>query len=96
MGYEQALKGIVPDKILFDRPKLGHSVPMKNWMRETLEIQQWMRETLLEGWLQTGNFFNAAFTQQMLQEHLLKTHNHSHRLWSLLVLELWMREHFQN
>jgi asparagine synthase (glutamine-hydrolysing) len=93
--YKQALKGIVPAKILFDRPKLGHSVPMKNWLRENLEIQQWMREILLEGWLQAGNLFNSAFIQQMLQEHLLKTHNHSHRLWSLVVLKLWISEHLQ-
>jgi asparagine synthase (glutamine-hydrolysing) len=94
--YKQALQGIVPDKILFDRPKLGHSVPMKNWLRENLEIQQWMREILLDGWLQAGNLFNSAFMQQMLQEHLCKTHNHSHRLWSLLVLQLWISEHFKD
>jgi asparagine synthase (glutamine-hydrolysing) len=94
--YKQALKGIVPAKILFDRPKLGHSVPMKNWLRENREIQKWMCEILREGRLQSENLFNTKFIQQMLQEHRQKTHNHSHRLWSLLVLELWMREHVQN
>lgn len=91
--YKQALKGIVPDKILFDRPKLGHSVPMKNWLRDRPEIQQWMIEILSDTQFQQRGFFEDEFVQRLIREHLQKSHNHSHRLWSLLVLELWLREH---
>lgn len=94
--YKQALKGIVPDKILFDRPKLGHSVPMKNWLREDSIIQTWMGEILSKSCLLGRGFFNPMFVERMLDEHLQKTHNHSHRLWSLLVLELWLKEHLQH
>jgi asparagine synthase (glutamine-hydrolysing) len=90
--YKQALKGIVPDKILFDRPKLGHSVPMKNWLRDCPEIQQWMIDILSDAQFQQREFFENRFVQHLVQEHLQKSHNHSHRLWSLLVLELWLRE----
>jgi asparagine synthase (glutamine-hydrolysing) len=94
--YKQALKGIVPDKILFDRPKLGHSVPMKNWLRDRPEIQKWMIEILSDTQFQQRGFFSDQFVQQLIQEHLRKSHNHSHRLWSLIVLELWIREHLAN
>lgn len=94
--YKQALKGIVPDKILFDRPKLGHSVPMKNWLRDRPESQKWMIEVLSDTQFQQRGFFSNGFVQRLIQEHLRKSHNHSHRLWSLLVLELWFREHLDD
>jgi asparagine synthase (glutamine-hydrolysing) len=89
--YKQALVGLLPDEILFNRPKLGHSVPMKNWMREDALIQTWMEEILCKSTIESRGLFNADFIKRSLDEHLRKTHNHSHRLWSLLVLELWIR-----
>jgi asparagine synthase (glutamine-hydrolysing) len=94
--YKQALKGIVPDKILFDRPKLGHSVPMKNWLRDRPEVQKWMVEILSDAQFQQRGLFSDGFVQRLIHEHLQKSHNHSHRLWSLLVLELWFREHLED
>jgi asparagine synthase (glutamine-hydrolysing) len=91
--YKQALKGIVPDKILFDRPKLGHSVPMKNWLRDRPEIQKWVVEILSDAQFRQRGLFSDGFIQRLIHEHLQKSHNHSHRLWSLVVLELWLREH---
>jgi asparagine synthase (glutamine-hydrolysing) len=91
--YKQALVGVLPDEILFNRPKLGHSVPMKNWMREDALIQTWMEEILCKRTIESRGLFNADFIKRLLDEHLRKTHNHSHRLWSLLVLELWLRAH---
>jgi hypothetical protein len=38
-------------------------------------------------------FFDPAVISRMVAEHQRKAHNHSHRLWSLLVLELWCRAH---
>jgi len=29
----------------------------------------------------------------MIREHLEKRENHAHRLWALMVLELWMARH---
>ncbi|MEE9186611.1 MAG: asparagine synthase (glutamine-hydrolyzing), partial [Bacteroidota bacterium] len=31
--YKKILRGVLPNEILYNRPKLGHSVPMKNWLR---------------------------------------------------------------
>ena len=89
--YKQALRGIVPDEILFDRPKLGHSIPMKNWMREQAVVKDWMVDILSSDSFNNRGLFNPAFVQRLLNEHFQKTHNHSHRLWALVVLELWFR-----
>lgn len=91
--YKQALRGILPDDILFDRPKLGHSVPMKNWLRQEPEIINWITEILNSESFQQRGLFKAGAIQKLLEEHSSKLHNHSHRLWALVVLELWFREY---
>lgn len=94
--YKQALRGILPDEILFDRPKLGHSVPMKNWMRQKAVVRDWMTEIFASDSFRRRELFNLSFVQKLLDEHFKKTHNHSHRLWALAVLELWFRHHLDD
>lgn len=89
----RAMAGELPDEIVFRKDKLGHSVPMKNWMRESRAIQNVLQEVLSSPQMQQRGFFNAKFIQQMIADHQRKTHNHSHRLWSLLMFELWCRAH---
>ena len=94
--YKQALRGILPDEILFDRPKLGHSVPMKNWLRKETEIINWVTDILNSASFRQRGLFKAKAIQKLLDEHRNKLHNHSHRLWALVVLELWFREYLDN
>ena len=94
--YKQALRGILPDEILFDRPKLGHSVPMKNWMRQEAAVRDWLTDVLLGDRFRERGLFNLSFVQKLLDEHFKRTHNHSHRLWALAVLELWFRRNLDD
>ncbi|MGB5634004.1 MAG: asparagine synthase (glutamine-hydrolyzing) [Waterburya sp.] len=94
--YKQALKGFLPDDILFNRPKLGHSVPMKNWLRQEVDIIDWMTDILSSTSFRQRGFFKPSMIQKLLYEHSNKLHNHSHRLWALLVLELWFREYLDH
>jgi asparagine synthase (glutamine-hydrolysing) len=94
--YKKALENLLPREILYDRPKLGHSVPMKNWLRDNIKIRRWVMDVLLEGPIKDSGFFRLQFIQRLIREHIQKTHNHSHRLWALVVLGLWLRRHFRN
>ena len=87
----QVMTGELPDEIVFRKDKLGHSVPMKNWMRESATIQNLLKEYLNPQTVRRRGFFNANLIEQMMNEHQRKAHNHSHRLWALLVFELWCR-----
>jgi asparagine synthase (glutamine-hydrolysing) len=89
--YKKVLEGVLPREILYDRPKLGHSVPMKNWLREDAKLQKWMAEILSELSLVKRGFFRSSVVRRFVEEHLSRRHNHSHRLWGLVVLELWLR-----
>ena len=94
--YRKMLEGVVPNEILYDRPKLGHSVPMKNWLREDDKLKAWVLTTLSDASFRERGFVRPEFVQRMLDEHQRKIHNHSHRLWGLVVLELWLRKHLDS
>jgi asparagine synthase (glutamine-hydrolysing) len=91
--YKRALETVLPRRILYDRPKLGHSVPMKNWLREDPKVKALITDTLCDGTFSQRGFFRKDYVNRMISEHASKTHNHSHRIWGLLVLELWSRAH---
>ena len=90
--YRKMLEGVVPNEILYDRPKLGHSVPMKNWLREDSGVKGWVGDILSNGALNGSGFFNRDVVSKMVDSHLNKSNNHSHRLWGLAVLGLWLQE----
>ncbi|OQX95490.1 asparagine synthase (glutamine-hydrolyzing) [candidate division KSB1 bacterium 4572_119] len=88
----KTMAGVLPDEIVFRKDKLGHSVPFKNWLRDVPEINNLIKEVLSEESIKKRGYFNPAFVQRLLTEHFKRKKNNSHRLWALLVLELWMRE----
>jgi asparagine synthase (glutamine-hydrolysing) len=89
--YKKILEEILPREILYGRPKLGHSIPMKNWLREDTRARELIQDVLSDGSSKNRGVFRINFVQQMIEQHMRKTQNHSHRLWGLLVLELWLR-----
>jgi len=98
-GYDETkyilhktMEGVLPDEIVFRKDKLGHSVPMKNWMRESKVVRELIHSVLSPETLKRRGLFNPEFVQNMLAQHSNKSHNHSHRLWSLMMLELWLQK----
>ncbi len=89
---KQAMRNILPKEIVFRKDKLGHSIPMKNWMRNDKVVREFIGDILSESSLHRRGLFNSKRISQMISEHLAKRNNHSHRIWALLVLELWLRE----
>jgi asparagine synthase (glutamine-hydrolysing) len=92
--YRRILEGVLPAEILHNRPKLGHSVPMKNWLRENGDLREWAWGILGDGTFRGRGFFRPPVVRRMLDEHVRKSHNHSHRLWGLIVMESWLRSWF--
>ena len=69
------------------RGKTGFGVPLGRWFRQ--DLRELSREVLLSdrGW------FRTAEVTRLLDEHERSHTDHGHRLWCLLMLELWLREH---
>lgn len=89
--YKKVLQSVLPKEILYNRPKLGHSVPMKNWLRNNAEIRGWITGVLCDGSFKDMGLFRPHVVQRLIDEHMRKSQNHSHRLWGLVVLKLWVR-----
>lgn len=90
--YRKALEKVLPGKILYERPKLGHSVPMKNWMRE-LFLDSFIRDLLCEKESPVNRLFDGGIIRKMMDEHASGRQNYSHRIWAFVVLNLWVKRH---
>jgi asparagine synthase (glutamine-hydrolysing) len=71
------------------RGKTGFGVPLGRWFRE--DLRELARDLLTtdRGW------FRQDTVQRLLLEHESRRADHGHRLWCLLMLELWVREHVE-
>lgn len=87
----QAMKGLLPDTVLH-KPKEGFSIPLKHWLGGPL--QPLMKDLLSEDSMQKRGYFAPRAVSRWMDEHLRGQANHSHRLWALMVLELWHRNVF--
>ena len=82
----QAVKNMVPQSVL-EKPKEGFSIPMKHWLCTSLKPM--MLDLLSQAALQKHGYFDHHVVAQWIQEHLDGRVNHSHRLWALMVFQMW-------
>jgi asparagine synthase (glutamine-hydrolysing) len=77
-------------KSIVDRPKHGFSAPIARWLRGPLVP---MVDALLgDGRLRDRGIFDEGAIERLWREHRDGTADHCHRLWSLVMLELWFRQ----
>ena len=93
---KKAMEGILPDEIVHRKDKLGHSVPMKNWMRDAGVVKSFLNEVLSEENVRRRGLFRPEFIRELFDEHQSRKFNHSHRIWAMAVLELWLQKHFDS
>jgi asparagine synthase (glutamine-hydrolysing) len=53
------------------------------------ELRPLLLETLSEERLKKRGYFQPDYVQHLVREHLAGKENHSHRLWALMVFEIW-------
>jgi asparagine synthase (glutamine-hydrolysing) len=90
---KKAMRDLLPREILY-RDKQGFSIPIKNWIRE--ELREMMLDVLNERKLAQQGYFNPAYVNRLIEEHLSGKENHSHRLWALMMFELWCEKFLSN
>ena len=85
----RALDRRVPAAIL-QRGKRGFEAPIGEWLRGPLLP---MAEELLgDGKLRARGVFNDAEVSRLWRDHRQGRADHRHRLWQLIMLELWFRQ----
>jgi asparagine synthase (glutamine-hydrolysing) len=83
---KHAFPEFLPDALV-NRPKMGFGVPLGAWFRGSLR-------TLLHDQLGSGarlyRYVSRPHVEKLLAEQDAKVADHSHRLWLLLTLEVWL------
>jgi asparagine synthase (glutamine-hydrolysing) len=79
----------LPQEII-SRRKKGFSMPVDRWYRT--ELSEWTRSCLLDESVSLSRFFQRPVVETLLREHAAGK-NHSGRIHTLLMLELWCRKY---
>jgi asparagine synthase (glutamine-hydrolysing) len=88
---KQAFADLLPPPIKV-RSKMGFGVPIGGWFRG--ELKNELKGVLLDPVCLGRGLFRPEAVTRLVSEHIEGKRDHGPRLWSLLVLELWFRTHF--
>jgi asparagine synthase (glutamine-hydrolysing) len=94
--FKKAMEKVLPHKIIYRKDKLGHSIPLKNWIRENKQVGDFILDHVSTAVIKKRGYFNPERVDNLIDEHINKRRNNSHRLWALAVLEMWFRENLDN
>jgi asparagine synthase (glutamine-hydrolysing) len=86
VALRRAFASLLPPEVS-SRGKSGFGVPLGRWFRD--DLRDLTRDTLRN---ERGWFRDDELTR-LIAEHESGRADHAHRLWCLLMLELWVREH---
>lgn len=71
------------------RGKRGFGVPLTRWLRA--DLRELATDLLLDATARSRGQLQPEAVERLLREHVEGRRDHGHRLWCLLVLELWQR-----
>jgi asparagine synthase (glutamine-hydrolysing) len=74
---------------LVHRRKQGFGIPVGEWFRG--ELRGWLEDILLDRQTTQRGYFREREVASLLEEHLSGQIDHTPRLWTLAMLELWHR-----
>jgi asparagine synthase (glutamine-hydrolysing) len=81
-------------EIVVGRGKTGFGVPLGRWFRE--DLRELAHDVLLDERAQSRGSFWSLTVKVMLELHESGKVDIGHRLWCLLMLELWLRTHVES
>jgi asparagine synthase (glutamine-hydrolysing) len=73
------------------RPKMGFGVPVGRWFQA--ELKDELRAVLLDPATLNRGLFRPEAVRALVEEHQSGRRDHGPRLWALVMLELWYRNH---
>jgi len=91
---KRLLKRAVADRLppeILARGKQGFGVPLADWFRGPLAAP--LRAALAPSHIRSAGLFDPPAVERLVNEHVAGRRDHARVLWSLLVFELWRREH---
>jgi asparagine synthase (glutamine-hydrolysing) len=90
---KRAFAELLP-KPIKTRRKMGFGVPVGRWFQA--ELKQELQAILLDRSTVDRGLFRPNSVRTLVSEHVEGRREHGHRLWALLMLELWFRNHLDS
>ena len=87
---KKGLRGKLPETVL-KRKKAGWHSPIAGWFKGPL--REYVQTTIGRPHPVWDSYFNRAVISNLMKEHFQGRHNHSFKIWGLLVLHHWA-DHF--
>jgi len=87
--FKKALRRYLPDEVIY-RPKMGFAVPLATWFRGPLRER--VRQTILGSLLEETGMFNTGFLREIVGQHETGRRDYSVAIWSLMMLEAFLRQ----
>lgn len=81
------LLGTYIPKELFERPKSGFMPPLKDWLRH--DLRDWAEDLLSPQNLPT--YISKEVVNKTWNEHLSRKSDWTQQIWSILMLQNWLR-----
>jgi asparagine synthase (glutamine-hydrolysing) len=85
-----AFADVLPPELM-RRPKQGFMIPLARWLRT--DLREPMEDLLASDRVRARGLFRPAVVDALKREHLEGRRSHADRLWTLMILELWMRQY---
>ncbi|HEX8559468.1 MAG TPA: asparagine synthase (glutamine-hydrolyzing) [Pyrinomonadaceae bacterium] len=85
---KKTLQKLLPSENL-TRGKMGFGVPVGHWFRG--QMQGFLRENLLSERASRRGLFRPEAVRRLVELHTRGERDHTHQLWTLLMLELWFQ-----
>ncbi len=83
-----AFADLIPPEIL-RRGKMGFGVPLRAWF--TSDLREGLQDALLAPDARLRRYVDAGYVEHLCHEYLDGRADHSHRIWTLLTFEVWLR-----
>jgi len=90
----QSMRGLLTDEII-NREKHGFGVPIREWFKSDF-IRENANEFLSESSIKRRGFFEAAYVKRLMDEHARGKADNSHKIWIIMILEIWCRRFLDN
>ncbi len=93
VALRRAFADVLPPAVA-SRGKSGFAVPLAQWFRG--ELRPLARDLLLASDSRTRGWFRHDAVERLVDEHVAGRADNGHRLWTLVMLELWQRTHVES
>jgi len=77
-------------KNLIERPKMGFSVPISDWIKGPLK--SWAHSLLFDVNNNNHGIFNTSEIEKIWDQHITGYRDHSASLWSILMFQAWYQD----